>query len=299
MIQKIRQSLLKPRIVPRLWKRILSYFYFEQWAILASTKSVGYKDVSWKNFKLIAHPADRDWADPFIWVQNGKYFIFIEEKPYSTKIGRIICLALDENMDVLSSHIVLEKPFHLSYPYLFEYKEQLYMVPETKDNRTIDLYRCTNFPYHWEFARNLLSDVEAVDASLIEKDGKWWLFANIVNDKGVSWDTLHLYMAPHPLADEWVAHPKNPIIKDIHSARPAGRIFLDNGNLIRPSQDCSVRYGYATNFNRIVTLDETDYSEVCEKTFMPPKIGNILGTHTYNSMNGFTLIDAKQLRRKF
>ena len=94
-------------------------------------------------------------------------------------------------------------------------------------------------------------------------------------------------------------HPLNPIVKDIHSARPAGRIFLHNGSLIRPSQDCSVRYGYAINFNRIITLTETDYAETCEQIFKPPLKGPILATHTFNNMAGLTVIDAKRRRRKF
>ena len=75
--------------------------------------------------------------------------------------------------------------------------------------------------------------------------------------------------------------------------------WLHNGGLIRPSQDCSVRYGYAINFNRIITLTETDYAETCEQIFKPPLKGPILATHTFNSMAGLTVIDAKRRRRKF
>jgi len=138
-----------------------------------------------------------------------------------------------------------------------------------------------------------------VDATLVNAHGKWWLFANLQAEDGSTWDTLHLYYADDPLSERWKPHPLNPIVKDAHSARPAGRIFLHDGNLIRPSQDCSIRYGYATNFNRITTLTETDYSETCELTFKPPQRSPILATHTFNDMAGLSAIDAVQRRRRF
>ena len=67
-----------------------------------------------------------------------------------TNIGRIICLNLDENFNISSSQIILEKPYHLSYPYLFEYQGQLYMMPESNENNTIDLYKNLSENYYVE-----------------------------------------------------------------------------------------------------------------------------------------------------
>jgi len=71
------------------------------------------------------------------------------------------------------------------------------------------------------------------------------------------------------------------------------------GRLIRPSQDCLARYGYAINFNQIITHTETDYVETCEHTFKPEPRTDIHATHTYNEMAGLTVIDAILRRRKF
>ena len=253
---------------------------------------------TWNNFKPIKFPADRDWADPFLWVHEGKHYLFIEEKPYSTNIGRIVCITLDENMKVTSRQVVLERPYHLSYPFLFDYKGQLYMVPESMANNAIELYKCTDFPYKWEFVKTLMANVQAVDATLLEKDGKWWLFANVEENGGPGWESLHLYIADNPLSDQWAPHPKNPIVKDVHTARPAGNFLFHGGDLIRPSQDCSVRYGYATNFNRVTVLNETDYAETCINTFKPPSNKNVFATHTWNEKEGLFVIDAKILRRR-
>jgi hypothetical protein len=276
---------------------LLPYFFIEQWVIMVST-SAKHESPSWEDFKPIIPPPDRDWADPFLWTHEGHRYIFIEEMPYSTQRGHISCLSLDDQLNVVSNKIVLERPYHLSYPFLFVYDGQLYMMPETKSNHAIELYRCVHFPDQWEFARTLMSDVKAVDATLINKDGKWWLFANIEEEGESSWDTLHLFYADTPLSGQWTSHPRNPIVKDVHTARPAGNILFENGVLIRPSQDCSVRYGYATNFNHIIVLTENDYAERCEQTFKPPVEGDILGTHTWNELDNLKVIDATVRRRK-
>jgi hypothetical protein len=84
----------------------------------------------------------------------------------------------------------------------------------------------------------------------------------------------------------------NPIVSDVRSARPAGRVFLRNGSLIRPSQDSSRRYGYALNLNRITKLTTNDYEEKLIERLEPPKSGGILAVHTYNFSGNITVMDA-------
>ncbi len=275
----------------RIWKKIRSLFILDQWIVLVS-RSADYKSLSWNNFKSFIPPPDRFWADPFVWFHENKYYLFIEEVLYSTHRGRIICLTLDQDLNIESNQIVLEQPYHLSYPFIFEYKNQLYMLPETRENHRIELYRCSHFPDQWEYEKTLITNIDALDATLLEANGKWWLFAYVPENNGSKWDTLRLYHADHPLSDHWIEHPKNPIVKDIHSARPAGRIFSHNGSLIRPGQDCSARYGYAISFNKIITLTENEYAENHEHTFFPSKKNSIFATHTHNEMAGVTVIDA-------
>jgi hypothetical protein len=290
--------LMKPRLLSRIRNKIRSFFFLDQWTVLVA-RDVDYKSLYWSGFKTLAPPQDRFWADPFVWQHDNKYYVFLEELPYATERGYIVCLTLDEDLNIISNQIVLEKPYHLSYPFIFEYNGQVYMLPETKHNNRIELYRCTHFPDQWQFEKALIEDVRALDSTLLEANGKWWLFANIHEEGGSSWDTLYLYYSDSPLSGQWTPHPRNPIVKDIYSARPAGRIFHHEGRLVRPSQNCSVDYGYAMNFNQIVTLSETEYAETHERAFKPPATGKILATHTFNSLGGLTAIDAIQLRLKF
>ena len=286
------------RVVRKINKTVFSWFFLDQWVILIG-RSLGMDSLEWSKFKALIPPPDRYWADPFVLVKEDRYYVFIEEKMYQTGLGRIACLEVDANGDLTSNQTVLERSYHLSYPFLFEYQEQLYMLPETAQNRTVEVYRCAHFPDKWEFVQNLMQGVYAVDATLFEHESKWWLFANIKQtDDSSSLDQLFLFWADNPLSQTWNPHPLNPVVNNVHTARPAGHIFFQNGKLIRPSQDNAVRYGRALNFNRITKLSETEYEEVLEVKFEPPRGIKVLATHTYNKVEGLTVIDAVFRRRK-
>ncbi len=284
------------RLLRKLDKTISAPFFIDQWLILTA-QHTGYRSLVWSAFRPLVPPKDRYWGDPFVVQKDGCYYVFIEEKLYATGLGRIACLTLSQEGDLISSQTVLERPYHLSYPFVFEQEADLFMIPETAGHRTIELYRCVHFPDQWEFVRDLMTDIYAVDATLWKQQGKYWLFANVKEPGGSSLDALYLYHAPDLLSPRWTAHPHNPIVRDIHSARPAGRMFMQDGKLIRPSQDPSRRYGYALKFNRVTALSETDYAEVADAGFEPAH-SRYLATHTFNQAGELTVIDAVLRRRK-
>ncbi len=257
------------RLFHRLDKIISSFFFLDQWVILTA-KGAEYDSLQWSMFHSLVPGKDRYWADPFIVEHENQCHIFIEEKIYATGRGQIACLTLDTSGNLRSHQVVLERPYHLSYPFIFEHRGETYMLPETAQNRTLEVYRCVRFPDQWELATTLMTGIYAVDATLFEYQNKWWLFANVKENNGSSLDSLHLFFSDDPLSNHWTPHARNPIVRNIRSARPAGRIFMQNRKLIRPSQDNSRRYGYAIKFNHIVKLNETEYEEIGESSFEPP-----------------------------
>ena len=284
------------RLARKLNKTFSSWFFIDQW-ILLMARDAGYQTLEWGAFQPVIPAKDRYWGDPFILQRDECYYVFIEEKLYATGLGRIACLTLNKEGSLLSHQVVLERPYHLSYPFVFEQGRDLFMIPETAGHRTIELYHCSHFPDQWEFVQNLMTDIYAVDTTVLEYHGKNWLFTNVKAPGGSSLDSLHLYYASGLPEGRWIAHPHNPIVRDIRSARPAGRIFLQDGKLIRPSQDSARRYGYAIKFNRITTLSETDYAEVSSGGFGPAG-SKYLATHTFNQAGDLTVIDAVLRRRK-
>jgi hypothetical protein len=135
-----------------------------------------------------------------------------------------------------------------------------------------------------------MNDIYAVDTTLLHHDGRWWLFANLMTEKGASsWDELHLFFSDDPLSSNWTPHPLNPVISDARVARPAGPFFTQDGILYRPSQDSSQRYGYAVNLNRVDVLTERDYVETCIEKILPQS--GTLTTHTYSRAGGWVFMD--------
>ena len=136
-----------------------------------------------------------------------------------------------------------------------------------------------------------MRDLDAVDATLLQHHGRFWLFANVREPGVSSLNALYLFWAQSRLADVWTPHPRNPVVQDIGSARPAGNIFLQDGHLIRPAQDSSRRYGGSLRFNRITALTEEDYREETVAVFAPDG-GKVRATHTFNQAGGLTVVDA-------
>ena len=260
----------------------------ETWVVFA--EKVEEQLIPNANQKQLIPPQGTYWADPLAFEREGKTYLFVEEYIRETKRGRIVCLTLDENAKVTSHQVALERPYHLSYPFIFEHRGGIYMIPETASRRAIEVYRCENFPDRWEFVTTLMDNVYAVDTTLLNHGGRWWLFANMLTEKGASsWDELYLFSSDDPLSKDWAPHPLNPIISDARLARPAGPFFTLDGELYRPSQDSSQRYGYAVNLNRVDVLTESDYAETCVEKILPQS--GFLTTHTYSRAGGWVFTD--------
>jgi hypothetical protein len=250
--------------------------------------------------KLLA-PKGKFWADPFVVNRDKHYFIFVEEYLFKTGKAHISVLELNGNGNLLSSERIIERPYHMSYPFIFEWNGKYYMIPESKGDRTIQLYCCTSFPSKWEYVMNLMENISATDSTLFYYHDKWWLFTAVdeLNSPLVPFSELFLYFSDDLFSGHWQSHPMNPIITDIKTSRPAGRIFILNDKIYRPSQDCSGDYGKAFNLNQITKLSTNEYKEVLISKVEPNWDKTLVGTHTFNFDENIIVIDASPLRKRF
>ena len=105
--------------------------------------------------------------------------------------------------------------------FVFRYEGEIYMLPEMSESRTVTLFRCHSFPDQWREEKVLLDDVNAVDATLHEHEGRWWMFVNIGQQDASECEELHLFHAETPLGP-FTPHRKNPVRSDCRASRPAG-----------------------------------------------------------------------------
>ncbi len=285
-------------------KRIIKKLYFTDafnWDLLFKINDgAELYSSQYGSFKKLSSPRGIFWADPFVIAEDDRYCIFVEEFIYKKDRAHISVLKLDRKGNFLSSQKIIERPYHMSYPFIFKNDNTYYMIPETCKNRTIELYKCTEFPDKWEFDRNIMENISAVDTTLFFHNNKWWLFTAVdqtANISGCSAE-LFLFFADDIFSGKWESHPLNPIVTDIRRARPAGKLFIQDGKICRPSQNCAGRYGIGFNINHITRLTENEYEESLISEVKPLWDGKLRGTHTLNFDRDFTIIDVYSFRKR-
>ena len=248
-------------------------------------------------FTTIAAPSGHFYADPFLLERDGRHYVLYED--FDQAVGRadIRSVEIDEHGRLRPPRVALQQDCHLSYPFVFADGDAVYMLPETGGRRTVELWRASHFPGEWTLERIIMEGVYATDATLLRHDGRLWLFLAIDPDGRAPIDELFLFSSDS-LQGEWEPHPMNPVVSDVRFARPAGRILVEENQLIRPAQDCSRQYGWRLVFNRIETLTPTEYGERPIGALEPvPRSGN-LRTHSYGSDGTYEIVDGCRLRPK-
>lgn len=258
---------------------------------------VGFQKNTWGNLEyrksiFIENEEGTFNADPFVIEKDNKNFCFVECFNYSEKKAKINVYELSEKGYVFLG-TALEESFHLSFPYIFEFNNEIYMVPESSKNRDIRLYKCQNFPLDWKLQEVLIDNIDAADSMIFQKDNKWWLMTNEdplrLNNHNYQ---MNLYYSENLLDGEWISHKNNPIIMDSNKARNAGLVF-DGSDVFRVSQAFGFYKKYGENFslNKIEMLDTNNYLETMFSVHRKFFDKRILGSHHLHSNNIFSVFD--------
>ena len=235
---------------------------------------------------LAPYTGEGYYADPFGYDDDEKRVILFEAYDYNAKRAVIGADGYE--------HVgpVIKENYHLSYPFTLHHKNEIYCIPETFENRTVNLYKLNKEEYKWEFQKYLLENTDAVDSTIVHHNNKWWLFCTL-QEQGPN-TKLFIYHAEN-FDGPYLPHCNNPVKTDIRSARPAGTPFMHNGKLYRPSQDCASTYGAAVVINEIIKLDESSFEEKQVNIIHPLKKSKFnKGLHTISSFGNITLIDGKR-----
>jgi len=273
--------------------------FFNQWILMFKLKNNSDLNTSFSDFVKIIPPKDRLWADPFVVFKEGEYHVYIEELLFNNGKGYISHFKIDSNGNYTKPQKIIEKEYHMSYPFLVEENGNMYMIPETSQNKTISLYKCVSFPDKWELVHHMMENIDAVDTTVFYRNNKYWMYTNIRENNGISHeDELFLFSSDSLLSQNWISHTQNPIKSDVRDARPAGNIISKNGALLRPSQNSTFHYGYGLNFFKITNIESDNYKEDVYRTIIPSWEKNIVSIHTYNQTNGLIIVDVEQRRLK-
>lgn len=288
------QSLLT--ICGKIESKLFRQVFNEQWVIGACRESGSHLPGEIDACTLLEPPRGVHYADPFVISTGGKLYVFFEVWSDDDSKGVIQFTTLDQTGHWTEPELVLERSYHLSYPFVFTWCGDLYLLPETRQNKTIELYRAIEFPRRWDLAAVLMDGVDAVDSTLFERDGHWWMFTAGLGDSSARRRHLSIFHADSPFGP-WLPHARNPVVNDPGGARPAGRLFVDQGRLIRPGQDCRLRYGHGIVWNRVDLLNDLEYHETRLAELKPKLTAGWVAMHTYNQDGGWEVFDGKRLTR--
>jgi hypothetical protein len=307
-----RQVALKPEIPskPQFYKppqnmvmlqQLVKLWGLNLWRKLRSRIKKPHWDVYWKNnadfiqptksLKLINNPKNSYLADPFIVEDKGNTVMFVEFFNKQSQKGNIACAEFQKG-SWSDFKKVIEENWHLSYPFIWEEKEQFWMLPESGAADRIYRYLCKEFPFAWE-RKDVFFEGEAYDPTLVFYKDKYWLFVNQkTHPRASPFDELFLYFSNEIENPKWHAHPMNPIVSDVRCSRPAGKIFEKNGIWYRPAQDSGKHYGHQIKIQRIKLWTEKEYEEETDQIISPGWAEGIIGTHTLNFTDNFLTVDA-------
>lgn len=196
------------------------------------------------------------YADPFLITKDDELYCFYENIIYDGS-GIIRGKKTKDLKNWEELDIVLQEPFHLSYPYTFKYNGDYYMIPETGNENAVYVYKALNFPYNWTRIDTLLQGYKFLDNSLIEKDDSWYLFTTIRTKDGK--DHFACYESDC-IFGEYLPCCEN-IKSDSLYIRNGGNVFEYNGKYYRPAQYSKDYYGQYLGMLRIDSLSLDTYKE--------------------------------------
>jgi hypothetical protein len=240
-------------------------------------------DITW----LKHHYKDRFFADPFLLSQdNTYYYVLVEEMCFFEEYGRIVLLKIDkENFSLKEKKTVIEKPFHLSFPFCEEGGS--YIVPEAATSGECIRYNIDLETFE-VLSEELIVNTGLIDPVIFDWKNESYIFAtHKENPSGelflYTWDDI---------SKTYFLATDDAVVTGRSGSRSAGRVFKYGNKLFRPTQDCTERYGRSTRVKEILYMGKTSIKERDAWIFSAddnPPFSETL--HTFNVYDDIILVD--------
>ncbi len=200
-------------------------------------------------------------ADPFLLVdEEGVWHLFFEVFSGQERGAISHAKSTDHGEGWEYNEVVLEEDCHLSFPYVFEWDGDRYMIPEkgAASGQQVDLYRAREFPGDWERCQTLLRvDHRTDDTVAFRWKERWWLLVGDADEEG-----LYAYYSSELESGEWQSHDQNPVVSGRPAAmRPAGRPLVGENGVTLFLQDCRRQYGDNVRAFEVTSLSPSEYQD--------------------------------------
>ena len=247
------------------------------------------------NLIRVNTPKNEFWADPFLIERNKIKYIFFENYNYGTKIGKISCGQI-KGKKIINIQDVLVKDYHLSYPFIYEQNNEIFMIPESSANNRLEVYKCNRFPDSWSLYSTAFNGEKVKDCNIHkDQNDNLWIFLNKKYNNSDDCSDLYIYKIDSLKFKKIYSHKLNPVITDSKVARNAGPLFYFDNKLFRPSQiNINGQYGVGININQISNLTLDEYNEQLVRQYTPNFDKKTNGLHHLHFKDDFFVVDIRK-----
>lgn len=259
---------------------------------LLSFQRIPYSDTFW-------------YADPILVSYGGKEYLFMESFDMRTQLGSIACAAFDEDGKLSEPRVILQEPYHMSFPMVFAWKDALYMIPETSENGSLNLYRCEGDIYQWTLAASFPTKDPLVDTvvTACHDDRVELLSSAISDDRWFQYRWQKFALVPEEDGFRLEEDGQfNAGAEYRYADRMAGTVVRQKDRVILPTQESTeIEYGInllLKDFTekdiahmpvlKKVTVDQILLPDVAQK--------DQIGVHSYALSDKLEVVDIRYFR---
>lgn len=261
--------------------------------------AVAFRDInsvktnSLRTFKRINDNYRYFIADPFLFEYQNTAYLFVELLDYKVGRGSIAYAKYDkEKQEFNEFKVIIQENYHLSYPLVFEFDSEIYMIPEANGSNSLYLYKAKHFPDNWEKHAVLLDNVKLVDTTPFVYEHQFYA---ITKDNTSPEGPMLLLKID---TDNWRVLKRKIVTNDVSISRPGGKVYQKDNKYYMVTQDCKDGYGTALNFLSFTIDEDMSLSYRLENKITTAdvqieKVKNAVGIHTFNFTNSIEVIDYK------
>jgi hypothetical protein len=276
------------RISSILQKLYFLLFYYTSWSIYTYPMVINvFNKNILEDSRLKNLFNDKSWnfkADPFYLESENS--LFIEKFNYLLGRGKLAKYSFDSK-DLVN--IQTNSSLHFSYPCLFEYDKNNYVIPEAAQSNGIIIYK-KNEDNSITPVTTVVDNFAGIDPTIFEHNEMWYIFATDGSFGSNSF--LNIFYAEDPLSN-WSQHELNPVKVNTQNSRGGGEIFKEGDSIIRPTQNCYPSYGTSLLFNKIETLSPMEFKEKIIGEVKTSGESPYKGIHTFSRNKNSFIVDLK------
>ena len=245
------------------------------------------------------------YADPILFSHRGNEYLFMESFDMRTQLGSIACAGFDEEGRLSKPQIIIQEPYHMSFPMVFSWNDNLYMIPETSGNRSLNLYRCEGDIWQWKLVKSFPVEERLVDTVVtaccedhVELICSALLTGDAFNNK---WQKFRIVKE----ADDYRLEADSAFNANRdynYGYRMAGSLIREGDAVILPTQESTVidygAYLYLNDFSGREITNLPVLKKVTTDNILLPDVDQKeqIGVHSYALSEKFEVVDMRYFR---